>query len=151
MLTFKPATHKDMDTIHYLEQKAFGIDAYDMEMLIDSFLESGDMTIIAYLDDRPAGYVMAIGISEKSADIESICVSPEFQGKGIGKALLHVIEDAMRNHGFTESILEVRVFNESALSMYRKEGYTITHRLENFYQGEMRGSRDAFRMKKTLQ
>jgi ribosomal-protein-alanine N-acetyltransferase len=151
MLTFKPAKHEDMDTIHYLEQKAFGADAYDMEMIMDSFLESGDMTIIAFLDDEPAGYVMAIGISEKSADIESICVSPDFQGKGIGKALLHVIEDTMRSHGFSESVLEVRVFNESALSMYRKEGYSITNRLENFYQGEMKGSRDAFRMRKTLQ
>ena len=93
---------------------------------------------------------IAIGMANRKADIESICVDPGFRGKGIGIRLLSSIEQKMKERGFTVSVLEVREHNRSAIAMYEKAGYIFVKVLPNFYEGELEGSRNAIRMKKSL-
>ncbi len=150
MLNIRDATEKDIKIIKLLEDRAFLQDAYDVEMLLTAILESEGMSVIAEYDGEPAGYSIAIGMKERKADIESICVDPGFRGKGIGMGLLTAIEQKMMERGFTESVLEVREHNRSAIALYEKAGYIHVKILHNFYEGEFEGSRDAIRMKKIL-
>ena len=150
MLNIRDATEKDIKIVKLLEDRAFLQDAYDVDMLLTAILESDGMSVIAEFDGEPAGYSIAIGMANRKADIESICVDPEFRGKGIGMMLLSSIEQKMKERGFTESVLEVREHNRSAIAMYEKAGYILVKRLTNFYEGELEGSRDAIRMKKSL-
>ena len=150
MLNIRAATEKEIKIIKLLEDRAFLPDAYDVEMLLTAILESEGMSVIAEYDGEPAGYSIAIGMKERKADIESICVDPGFRGKGIGMGLLTAIEQKMMERGFTESVLEVREHNRSAIALYEKAGYIHVKILHNFYEGEFEGSRDAIRMKKIL-
>ena len=54
------------------------------------------------------GYVVALPLGDQSADIESIAVDPDYQGKGTGGLLLDAIEREMSSRGFVNSVLEVR-------------------------------------------
>ena len=150
MIIIRDASEGDLSIIKFLEDQAFINDAYDLEMLLTALLESKGMSIIAECDNIPAGYSIAIGMKDRKADIESICVDPKFQGKGIGSMLLSAIEQKMRDRGFIESVLEVREFNRSAISMYEKAGYSVSRKLLNYYTGKLDGSRNALRMKKIL-
>ena len=78
------------------------------------------------------GYVgMYVVLQE--GDITNIAVAKEVQGQGIGTKLLKELLEVAKKHG-TETInLEVRVSNESAISLYKKHGFEIIGRRKNFY------------------
>ena len=84
------------------------------------------------------------------AAIETLDVDPSFQGKGIGKRLLHAGEDEMFASGIKSIRLEVSTNNLSALLLYEKAGYRTVAYLPHFYVNQHYGTRDAFRMVKIL-
>lgn len=84
------------------------------------------------------------------AAIETLDIDPSFQGKGIGKRLLHAGEDEMFLFGIKSIRLEVSTNNLSALHLYEKAGYKTVAYLPHFYLNQHYGTRDAFRMVKRL-
>ena len=74
--------------------------------------------------------------------IYSIAVLPEFQQQGVGSFLLkHAMEFANRNQYHRISI-EVDADNEKLVEWYKKHGFEIFERKENYYTE----GKDAFRM-----
>lgn len=61
--------------------------------------------------------------SKGDAQLLNIAVLPEQQGKGIATALVRAGLEAMRELGVPEVRLEVRPWNHSAVSVYRKTGW----------------------------
>jgi ribosomal protein S18 acetylase RimI-like enzyme len=77
---------------------------------------------------QPAGLVNAfLGVSTFRArlllNIHDICVHPNFQRRGIGTALLRVVEHAARSEGCCKITLEVLEGNLGALATYRRAGF----------------------------
>ncbi len=140
----------DVSKIEELEKEAFTVGPYDYKMLLLSYKMSKGMSIVVEEGDRIIGYGIAIPVDCKDADIESIGIHPQFQGKGIGKLIMQHLEDMMRKKGFEKSILEVREKNIPAIRLYKKMGYETTEFLENYYEEFFEGSRNAFRMIKYL-
>jgi len=56
-------------------------------------------------------------------NVHDLAVLPEFQGHGIGRALLAHIEDRARANGCGKVTLEVHETNEGAKRLYRELGY----------------------------
>ena len=67
----------------------------------------------------------------KVAYISLLCVKKEYQGMGIGKALLQACEDLAREKGMTVLRLEVKEDNEKAIRLYRGSGLIIRDRKLN--------------------
>ncbi len=84
------------------------------------------------------------------AAIETLDVDPIFRGKGIGQRLLNAAEDEMFANGIKNIRLEVSTNNLSALRLYEKVGYRKVAFLPSYYSNRHYGTRDAFRMVKTL-
>ncbi|MCQ2524147.1 MAG: GNAT family N-acetyltransferase [Lachnospiraceae bacterium] len=57
--------------------------------------------------------------------LHRFCVSPKFQGKGIGKQLLLEIEAQIRNMGYESVRLDVFTQNPFAQKLYRHNGYEV--------------------------
>lgn len=134
----------DLNALRKLEQESFGKDAWPLFDLIAVLtfsdvirlkaVEDGQMVGFAAGDPRPRdgwGWIATLG------------VDPRYQRRGIGRALLHVCENKL---GVPKARLTVRLSNQSAISMYEKEGYVSI----DLWQGYYNDGEDAMLMEKTI-
>ena len=80
------------------------------------------------------------------ARLYSLIVDPDFQRRGIARALLAAAESDAAARGHGAMYLEVRPDNAPAIRCYQQYGYAMTQRVENFYED----GTDALRMQKCL-
>lgn len=94
-------------------------------------------------------YVGEIVIDE--ATLMDICVTPEHQGKGYGKALLLQFISQATKQGAQKLFLEVRAKNISAQMLYINMGFSETARRTGYYPSASGfGYEDAIVMSKSL-
>lgn len=89
-------------------------------------LDSGHYYVGAYAESGLVGYA---GISvhgrkgDAEANVHTIGVDPEWQGRGVGRALLRAL--LARADGVAAPVyLEVRTDNEAAIGLYEAHGFT---------------------------
>jgi ribosomal protein S18 acetylase RimI-like enzyme len=68
-----------------------------------------------YFTDHPRAYV------------DNLAVAREFEGKGVGRALLVYVEGWARDHGYQEVVLDVFAGNQRAIAFYERQGYRPDH------------------------
>ena len=131
MITIQPMKKEDISMVVTLEENTFST-PWSYEALEESFLKDNYYFLVAKQENIVVGYVgMYVVLQE--GDITDIAVAKEVQGQGIGTKLLKELLEVAKKHG-TETInLEVRVSNESAISLYKKHGFEIIGRRKNFY------------------
>lgn len=97
---------------------------------IKEMIESGDyVTTIAEMDERPAGFTMA-QISE--GYIFACFVRPEFEGQGVGRALMDAAEEGLRRAGVKKAWLSTGPGQDlRAIGFYRHLGWGVTGYLED--------------------
>jgi ribosomal-protein-alanine acetyltransferase len=97
---------------------------------------SGEMT----------GFVFVILNQDGAAHLTTIGVAPEHRRRGLALRMLTHLEDVLREKGVSTIVLEVRIGNLTAKSLYRAAGYSTVNRLAKYYSdGE-----DCFMMVKSL-
>ena len=96
-------------------------------------------------DTRLVGFILGdYRPSERLAWIASVAVHPGYRSRGIGTELLKKCEDQLRAPRVR---LSVRISNESAIRLYKHNGYRIVTNWPNYYKG----GEDALVMEKELQ
>ncbi len=79
-----------------------------------------------------AGLAFTAGPPQPEAEVHTVAVAPDRQGRGIGRALVRgllAIADAER----AEVFLEVRTDNEPAHRLYESEGFTVVGLRRRYY------------------
>jgi len=86
------------------------------------------------------------------ADIQTISVSAQYQGNGIGQGLLDLLINAAIERNAPAIFLEVRAENEQARALYAKNGFNQISVRKNYYQNAQPRSKrsDAIIMQKLL-
>jgi ribosomal-protein-alanine N-acetyltransferase len=79
-----------------------------------------------------AGLVFTAGPPRPEAEIHTVAVAPEHQGKGIGRALVRGLL-ALADAEKAEIFLEVRTDNEPAHRLYESEGFTVVGLRRRYY------------------
>jgi len=77
--------------------------------------------MVCEVDGIPIGVGRAHFISDDEAQIRSISVEPEWEGKGIGSIVLKELESIVTQKGARRIIIHAR---NSALKFYKKNGYS---------------------------
>ncbi|HXV91833.1 MAG TPA: ribosomal protein S18-alanine N-acetyltransferase [Pseudonocardia sp.] len=108
------------------------------EQAFRSELAAGFHYLAARAGDRLVGYggiaVLPGTVGgHAEAEIHTLGVGPQHQGRGIGRALLHgllAVADTARAAVF----LEVRTDNEAARGLYESEGFTVVGLRRRYYR-----------------
>ena len=103
------------------------------EMSIASELQNlWSYWLVALEDDRVIGYVGSQS-SIDEADIMNVAVHPDFRRQGIAEALINRLVADLKERDIYALLLEVRVSNMPAITLYEKLGFSQVGRRKNYY------------------
>ncbi len=81
---------------------------------------------VARAEGQVVGVVRVTPMAESGlAQLISMHVHPDFQGRGIGRALMQSAEDFIKERGYQRAILGVIQANNRALRLYESSGWAI--------------------------
>ena len=142
---FKP---EDFDTLWRMDQECFppGI-AYSRPELQAYQRHRRSFTLVAHEteDGKIAGFIIAD--NAPTGHIITIDVLPAARRSGVGSKLLRAAEARLRDAGSKAVGLETAVDNVSALSFYKRHGYSVIRTWPRYYSTGV----DALVLKKILQ
>lgn len=75
----------------------------------------------------------AASLALDTADILDVAVIPEMRGRGIARAMLLALIDALRENGAQSIFLEVRASNAPAIGLYTSLGFKPCGVRKNYY------------------
>lgn len=101
--------------------------------------------IVAYDEDIPVGSAGFKKYDDECAEVKRVFIKREYQGKGISKKLMELLEERAKNKGYKYLILESGEPLAAAMSLYRKIGYKV---IPNY--GQYKDMPDSVCMKKEL-
>jgi [ribosomal protein S18]-alanine N-acetyltransferase len=136
-VTFRlaPLRRSDLARCAELETILFPGDDPWRESAFRAELDAGHFYVGAYVESGLVGYA---GISvhgrrgDAEANVHTIGVDPEWQGQGIGRALLRAL--LARAAEFAAPVyLEVRTDNETAIGLYEAHGFTRIGMRRRYY------------------
>ncbi|GAA1351028.1 ribosomal protein S18-alanine N-acetyltransferase [Falsarthrobacter nasiphocae] len=124
----------DLDEIMGLEDQLFGADAWPRDGFEAELLQPETREYVAA---EAGGRIIAYGgimCVPPIADIQTIGVAREAQGRGLGRALLRRLVEASRARGAEDILLEVREDNAPARALYESEGFSQIHVRKRYYR-----------------
>ena len=137
MLNIRRYQSTDRDVVWELHNAAIGPTGahlgsdswYDDVLHIEEvYLQNGG----EYLVGEYEGQVVAMGALKRTtaerAEVKRMRVSPAYQGRGFGQAILEVLEQKAKELGYTTLHLDTGVTMVAAQKLYRKNGYQETSR-----------------------
>jgi len=134
MLEIRPMTHADLPAVLAIEVELFPIDAWTEELFLGELAEVSNSrdVAVAILDSEIVGYASFRYVG-KQGDVNTVAVSKDQQGKGIGSFLMDWLESQATLRNVREIFLEVRSDNEAAMKMYASRGYERIDVRRNYY------------------
>jgi ribosomal protein S18 acetylase RimI-like enzyme len=125
------ATLRDLSGLRRVEQACFPKDAWPLLDLMAVLTWPDVVRLKAVEDGLMVGFVAGDPRPGQNVDwIATIGVLPDFQGRGIGRALLRACEAQLKQPRIR---LCVRVSNESAIHLYQQEGYLSLETWKEYY------------------
>jgi ribosomal protein S18 acetylase RimI-like enzyme len=126
-----PASIKDLGPLRRVEQACFPKDAWPLLDLIAVLTWPDVVRLKAVENGQMVGFIAGDPRStEETAWIATVGVLPEYQRRGIGRALLRACEAKLTQPRLR---LCVRTSNEGAITMYKQEGYVTADVWREYY------------------
>jgi ribosomal-protein-alanine N-acetyltransferase len=127
-------TAADIPAVHELERQLFPVDAWPLQMFLDELAQAETRRyLVAEHAGRIVGYAGLMCI-EPIADVQTIAVVPEQEGRGIGSALLRELIRESRLRHAQDVLLEVRADNPRAQQLYLRFGFEQIHVRPRYYR-----------------
>jgi ribosomal-protein-alanine N-acetyltransferase len=131
LLTLKTIDPDLLPAILELDRRCFGglwtLEGYQREV------DSPNSELIAIVQDRTLlGYGCFWAILDE-AHITIVAVHPDYQRQGLGNLLLYALLVRARQRRMERATLEVRLSNQSAISLYQKYGFKVAGQRKRYY------------------
>lgn len=133
-----PLTVDLLPAVVDLDQQCFGglwtLDGYRREL--DS--PNSEILVIQPQVQAPDRASRLVGLGcywaiLEEAHLTILAIAPDYQGQGLGQALLWALLASAQRRGLERATLEVRASNQAALSLYQKYGFTEAGRRRRYY------------------
>ena len=122
----------DLPAVHEIEADLFPSDAWSSEQFWQELAQPTRYYVVARDVDVVVGYAGAF-VLPPDADIQTVGVRADQQGKGIARALLDDVLAHVDAAGATHTMLEVRAGNDAALHLYERLGFVTISRRPRYY------------------
>jgi len=140
MPVIRPMSTEDLASVILVETSAYS-HPWSEGILLDC-LRVGYSCWTCELGEQIVGHaVMSVAVGE--AHLLNICISPEWQGVGIGRRLLRRMLRAAGDRDADTIFLEVRASNHGARGLYESEGFGEIGRRNGYYPATGGGREDA--------
>jgi N6-L-threonylcarbamoyladenine synthase len=137
---YRAAVEADLAAIMAIELECFGTDAWSednlhLELVADHTYYWVATVQLAEGGKRVVGYagLSKLGGNDQS-DVQTIAVTPELRGLGLGRKLMNLLIAQARQLGSSEMFLEVRADNPVAAALYESLGFMAIDRRKAYYQ-----------------
>lgn len=131
----RPMREGDLGAVLTIERTLFPEDAWSEGILRTEL--AGQPQARCYLVADVDGTVVAyagLAAAGGRGDVQTIAVLPEYQGLGIGAALLGALLHEAARRGCGEVLLEVRADNDRARALYEWFGFETIRTRPGYYQ-----------------
>jgi ribosomal-protein-alanine N-acetyltransferase len=133
-VAFRDMTLDDVSAVNALEQRLFPADAWPLEMFLAELTQPETRRYVVAESGGAFGGYAGLWCVETIGDVQTIAVVPEFEGRGIGSALLTRLIDEARRRGAADVLLEVREDNPRAQQLYVRFGFEQIHVRRKYYR-----------------
>lgn len=144
----RPLTHKYLKEVLRLNLRCFpkgeNYTKYTFNYLLE--MPNGLSYRAVTKNGEMAGFLFVASDAKGIGHITTLGVAPEHRQRGLAKMLLEKAENALRERKIFTIVLEVRVGNSAAQSLYKSCGYAVTQRVPKYYNN----GEDCFIMVKSI-
>jgi GNAT superfamily N-acetyltransferase len=118
---------------HHLIDKYFDTKEFEEELasLPGKYSPPKGRLILASLDNQPAGCAALREIDARSCEMKRMFVYPQFQGRGVGRALAEKLIHEARKIGYASMRLDTSFRQIEAQGLYQSLGFK---RIEPYYK-----------------
>ncbi len=124
-------TREDIPRIAEIEKECFSLPW--SEASFEDSLAREDTVFLVCEDTEVVGYV-GMYLSFEEGEITNVAVTPSYRKRGCGYLLMEAIKEEAKVRRAECIILEVRVSNASAISLYKKHGFEQIGIRKDFYE-----------------
>ena len=107
-------------------------EAWSVETCKRQLDNPNDTTLVAFENGTAVGFLSCWCIAGE-AEINNVCVLPEYRRRGIAKAMFDRLEELLPDA--ERWVLEVRESNTAAIALYEKLGFSRAGLRRDFYEG----------------
>jgi len=144
----EPVSEVMADALSMLHHACFPEDPWSSLAIVEIMRIAGCFGRIAWADEMPAGFALAIDLREE-CEILTLGVLSERRREGIGSALLDSVCFEGRVRGAKCIVLEAAVDNSAALALYSARGFMPVGHRRSYYRQASRCI-DALVLRRTL-
>ncbi|MGM0408756.1 MAG: ribosomal protein S18-alanine N-acetyltransferase [Bacteroidota bacterium] len=124
----------DLNEIMELENQCFLSDAFSRHQFYYFIHKSKSEFVVVRNHNKIIAYlIIQSRKNSRKYRIYSLAIAPEARGQGIGKKLLEYAEQLAKKNHIQKITLEVSEKNESAINLYKKQGYQIEKTRAGYY------------------
>lgn len=132
--TLAPLRWWHLAQVRAIEDDLFGRDAWSPAQFWSELARVPESRwyVGAWSADTVVGYAGMFLVGPE-ADVQTIAVAREHQGRGIGAILLAALAERAGHRGASRLHLEVRADNDAALGLYARHGFEVDGRRRDYY------------------
>jgi peptidyl-dipeptidase Dcp len=143
--TLKPG---DLGFVMYRHGKLYG-EEYEFGISFETYVGVGlhefyqqynpeiDRVWIAELSDNIIGFVLLMHRENNTAQLRYFYIEPEYRGIGLGKKLMQLFMDFLKEKGYRASYLLTTHELHAAASLYSRYGFNLTSEKESSAFGKI--------------
>lgn len=122
----------DIASVAELEALIFSA-PWSAQGFADTLYREDILFFVACEEGNLLGYVGAYCTADEG-EITNVAVSPSARRRGVGRALMETLTNALADRQIGRIVLEVRVSNEAAIRLYEQMGFAVAGTRKNFYE-----------------
>jgi ribosomal-protein-alanine N-acetyltransferase len=133
-ITIVPMTPTHVDALMPHERDMFGTEAWSERSYREEIADARNRYYVAV--EGPDGVLLGwagVLVIAGTADVLTVGVVPSARRRGLARRMLASLYAEAARRGANEIFLDVRVDNESAIALYRNEGFAELGRRRGYY------------------
>lgn len=127
----------DLNKIYKIEKKTFKSDSFSRKLL-QNLINSNSLflkLVTPKNEEHIIGYVILIKDNEFRFNLINFIIRKKYQNKGYGSLLMQETLNIVKKYKeINKMILNVKTTNLKAIKLYKKFGFEIIERIENYYR-----------------